>query len=110
MATWTYETVTPTPIANVLVERGYSDGVHKIYRLSAIEGYVLHDNGYDMPILDEDTLEETGEVILGYTAGTVSCWYNYDFAANPREFYAVLETEVPADQIFGGGGNDHEIM
>lgn len=109
MATWTYEIINPTPIANVLVERGYADGVHKIYRLSAVSGFLLHDKEYDMPILDESTFEETGEVILGYTAGTVSCWNNYDFATNPREFYAVPETEVPADQIFGGG-NDHEIM
>lgn len=32
-----------------------------------------------------------------------------DFVANPREFYTVPESSVPADQIFGGGGNNHEI-
>ena len=104
---WTYETVIPTPIENTTVERAYSNGVLRRYRITPNEGYVLHDTNYDRHIdIDGDELTEP---ILGFGRTTVSCAANYDFTANPRQFYAVPENDVPADQIFGGGGN-HEVM
>lgn len=108
MATVTTEPIT-TLITNTTMEKVYVDGVHTVYYITPISGYVLHDQKRDWMETDFDTMEET--LKLGYTRGTASCAANYDFAANPREFYAVPETDVPADQIFGGGGNnDHEVM
>lgn len=106
----TYEVVTPTPIENVTVTKVFSDGVHKIYRLKAVDGYVLHDNRYDYYAFDEESGMPSTEVTLGYTGGTVSANARYDFTANPYEFYAVLRTSVPENQIFGGVDNDHEVM
>lgn len=107
---WTYEEVNPTLIVNTTMEKGLNDGIHKIYRITPNEGYVMHDKTYDDVVLDE----ETGDLItvgLGYRRSTASVSANYDFAANPREFYTVLESEVPEDQIHGGGTTpDTEIM
>ena len=111
MAVYAYEDVIPSLIANTTMQKRYIDGVHKQYCITAVDGYVLHDNTLD---LYEDGLTEdgepVGELLLGYSRGTKTCGANYDFTANPREFYAVLESEVPADQIFGGGGGNHEVM
>ena len=105
---WTYDTVTPTPIPNATVERGYSNGVHKIFRITPNEGYVLHDNAGDWTDIDLETGAETERE--AFYRGSCSCGANYDFVANPREFYTVLESGVPADQVFGGVDNDHEVM
>jgi hypothetical protein len=100
-----YQPVTPV-YENTTMDGSYMDGVLKSYRISPIDGYVLHDNTLDWD--DED--QETGEVthVLGYTKGSSTMGVNYNFVANPREFYAVPENSVPADQIFGGGNNEHE--
>lgn len=108
MATWTYEAVTPTPIANTIVEKVYRDGVHMVYRVAPIDGYVLHDNTRDWIDTDPETMEEV--LKLGYTTGSTTCPTNYDFTVNPRELYAVPEDSVPADQVFGVGNNNHEVM
>lgn len=71
----------------------------KTFWITPIVNYVLHDNELDMPTIDMDDNET---LRLGYTGGTVSCASWYDFAENPREFYAVPRTSVPADQIYGG--------
>lgn len=105
-----YEEVIPTPIENVTVKKALNNGVHNAYTLKANEGYVLHDNTLDTPVYDEYTGEETGNIILGYSEGTKTCRANYDWDTNPREFYAVLRTDVPADQIYSGGNNDHEVI
>lgn len=110
MAVITHEDVTPPIVANTIMQKRFIDGVFKVYTIAPIEGYVLHDKAYDTPILDPETLEETGEVILGYRTSMGTCAASYDFVANPREFYAVPETDVPADQIFGNTGGNHEIM
>lgn len=103
-----YEEVTPTPIENTTVKKAILNDVPSSYRIKANDGYVLHDKALDMPIYGEDFVTEIG-VTLGYSAGTCSCGINYDFTENSREFYAVLRTEVPENQIYGGG-NDHEVM
>lgn len=95
-----YEIVDPTPIENAIVRRVLFDGIHRIYDIGAVDGYVLHDKSFDYE-------DEFGNVIFGYAAGTVSVRWDYDFDVNPRELYAVLASTVPADQIFGivpGGG------
>jgi hypothetical protein len=81
------------------------------YRIYPNEGYVLHDNSYDQPVFDEETGEETGEIMLGYIPypAFVTVGYNYDFTANPRQLYCVPADTVPENQIFNNG-NDHEVM
>lgn len=105
---YTREDVIPSLIPNTTMYKNLRDGVHTTYVIAAIDGYVLHDKNRDWTEEDPITMEETYK--LGYTTGTTTCPASYDFTANPREFYAVPESEVPADQIFGGGDNDHEIM
>lgn len=84
------------------------------WRVSANPGYVMHEITHDMPEIDEETGEETGNIILGYTRAAVFVGYNYDFENNPRQIYAQLESEIPNPdyQIHGnpGNGNNHEIM
>ena len=105
--TITYQDVTPV-IPNTTMQKTFLDGVERSYLIAPVEGYVLHDKALDWTEIDEFTGEETAK--QGYTGGTVGCGANYDFTANSREFFTVLETEVPADQIFGVGNNDHEVM
>lgn len=105
---YTYEDVIPSLIENTTMYKKLRDGVHTTYAITAVDGYVLHDKGRDWTEINPETGEEV--LKLGYTTGTATCAANYDFTANPREFYAVLENAVPADQIFGGNNNDHEVM
>lgn len=115
--TYQWKPVEPTFIPNTTMQKrveiddnGNETGVIKSFRIAPVDGYVLHDNTYDTIVVDPVTGEETDEVILGYRTSTASCGANYDFTANPREFYAVPADSVPADQIFGGVTPDHEIM
>ena len=100
----TYEDVVPTLIPNTTMRKSFRDGVHKTYVITPIEGYVLHDKAGDYP----DPV--TGENTLAFFVGSCSCAASYDFDVNPREFYAVPADSIPADQIFGGVNNDHEVM
>lgn len=88
------------------------------YKITVNEGYVIHDKGrdYTTDVLDENgntVLDENGNPVTvfkqGFTTGSTTCGINYDFEANPREFFTLPESEVPADQVFGVN-NDHEIM
>ena len=76
------------------------------YFIAPAEGYVLHDSRKDWT----DIVDGEEVLIEGYTryGGTVPL--NYDFEANPFNIYAVLESEVPADQIFGGNKPETEVM
>ena len=111
----TYTDIIPSPISNTTIRQSFNNGVAGAYVITPISGYVLHDNTRDWtePVEVED---EYGNIIeqdvsyLGYTRGSATCGPNYNFTTNPREFYAVPEDSVPADQIFGGGNNDHEVM
>lgn len=88
----TYESVTPTLIDNTTMQLNFKDGVPTSYYIIPNEGYMLHDKVRDTVEYDEETMRETGNVILGYARKIVSCSADYDFTANPREFYAVLKT------------------
>lgn len=108
-----YVDVIPTLIENTTMVKRLNDNTGALiaYRITPCEGYVLHTNNYDEPVFDEETGMETGEVIVGYTRGTISVGYNYNFETNPFNIYAILESEVPVDRIFGGGNNNnHEVM
>ena len=106
-----------TPIIENTTMQIYSNDTGDVaYRITPISGYVLHDNARDDYEIDEATgdfvLDENGELIVlqGFTRGTASCSIRYDFEANEREFFTRLESEVPADRIFGVGNNEHEVM
>ena len=97
--------VIATSLTNITVTEKLNNGVLFAYEIKANDGYVMHDNMWDYENAD-------GEIVLGYCRSRTVA-KNYDFTANPREFYAVLESEVPDpdNQIFGGGNNnDHEVM
>ena len=122
MATWTYEDVTPSLIPNTTMKKGFADGVHRVYVIHPIDGYILHDVGFDIAEIDPETGEQTS-YSLGYTTAGASCGASYDFSTSTvtdengntltaygeRQFFARLASDVPSDQIFGGG-NNHEIM
>lgn len=106
-----------TPIIENTTMQIYSNDRGDVaYYITPVDGYVLHDNARDWEAFDEETgdliYDENGNTIIvqGFTQGTASCSINYDFNANPREFFTKLENEVPADQIFGVGNNEHEVM
>lgn len=107
---FTYEDVATTLVENTTMRIRLRDGVPYQYLITPNENYVLHDNTYDYIELDADgnPIEDTR--VLGYRTSTASCAYAYDFTVNPRGFYAVLRSEVPENQIFGGGDNNVEIM
>ena len=108
---YTREEVIPSLIPNTTMYKNLRDGMqHTTYAIAPVEGYVLHDKNRDWYGFDPITGELNAEPTLGFTTGTTTCPADYDFTVNPREFYAVPEDSVPADQIFGGGGNDHKVM
>lgn len=95
----TYEDLIHTLIANTTMQKVYYNGTFRGYYIRPIDGYVLHDNAGDWTDVDSETGKEI--TITSYYTDTCSCGANYDFMANPRDFYAVPSDSVPADQIFG---------
>lgn len=129
MAVITYENVTPTLIPNTEMNKMLLDGVHKVYTIEAVDGYVLHDNRADTPLYDSETHETIVGVELRYASGSKTVRYDYDFdtvvpdtitdvngntiAVNKigqYELFAVPASAVPSDSIYGGVNNDHEVM
>lgn len=84
-----------------------SNGEERVYEIAPIEGYVLHDSRKDWTDIDQETNEEV--LFEGFASGSVSVPISYDFEANPFNLYTKLASEVPSDQIFGGGNNE-EVM
>lgn len=72
-----------TKILNTKMAILLKDNKEISYNITPFEGYKLHAKELD----SEDYM--TGEMTLGYTEGKKSCPLDYDFAENPREFYAV---------------------
>jgi hypothetical protein len=111
MAEYSYVEVNPSIIANTIMLKRLVDGVEKNYLIEPCDGYVLHDANYDTYLEYDEEYNPIGDPILGYRTTRASVTINYDFTANPRQFYAVPESEVPADQIFGGTTNPKpEVM
>lgn len=94
MFTITHELIVPSLIENTTMQKNFRDGVSTTYYITPNEGYVLHDKGLDVPEYNEETFEETGNILLGYRHTTASCSVNYNFEANPRKFYAVPEAMI----------------
>ena len=99
-----------TPVYENTTMKAYynNENVLRAYIIAAAEGHLLHDEQYDFPEVDEETLEPTGETLLGYIPypAPVSVGYNYDFEANPRNIFTVPEGTVPENQIFNNGGSE----
>lgn len=89
MANITRENVVPSLIENTIMQKLYLNGVPRQYVITPVDGYVLHDNMGDWVDLDPITGEETE--MKAYYRGSCSCPASYDFVANPREFYVILE-------------------
>lgn len=126
MAENVYVDIIPSYIPNTVMQKRVRDGMDYTYRITAAAGFVLHDKARDWDRTDED-----GNVLginQGFTRATASCFIGYDFTpitvhhtnadgnivpvtayGAQREFYAVPESDAPADNIFGGG-NDREAM
>lgn len=109
MAEITYTPETEISLPNITIVRKYADGIHAAYQLTPNEGYVMHNPNNDDVVEEIDPV--TGETV------TVTYRYYYRFASIPASrpdyiynWTAVLESEVPADSIFGGGDNNTEIM
>ena len=124
---WTYEPMEYI-IPNATMQKGYSNGTHRVFLIKPNTGYILHDNTYDfltfVPELDEndnEVYDENGMLVgtdintLGYRPTEGSVGYNYDWtpvemldeagntvtAYGSRQFFCKPIDEVPADQIFG---------
>ena len=80
----------------VLIENTKTEycDVDKAYRITPIDGYVLHTKFYDVPVINEETLEETGEIKKGYTDSYIVISSDYDFEANPYDIYVVEKEDT----------------
>ena len=102
MPSYTYVDVIPTLIENTTMQKLIVDGnKERVYYIEPNEGYVLHDINYDKYLEFDEEGNPIGDPILGYRTSQASCAINYDFTENLRQFYAVLASDVPPDQIFG---------
>jgi hypothetical protein len=85
-----------------------------VYRITPVEGYVIHSKSRDWTDENFETGEET--FYRGYGRGTMTVGKNYDFENTTEidgytaygflEIFARPASEVPENQIFGGGGNN----
>ena len=97
-----------TPIyENTTMQKVFINGVHKLYEITPIDGYVLHDKRLDIVTEDEFGNQHTE---LWFTPSAAGVPAAYDFVANPNEIYAIPRSQVDENCILGGGDNDHEVM
>lgn len=98
-------------IENTTMQKIFVNGVHRQYGITPCEGYVLHDKDLDFYDSYDDDGNGVGEPHLGFYSGERTERYDYDFTVNPREFYAVLMTDIPEGaEIFNVPGAKPEIM
>lgn len=118
---FTYETVTPI-IPYTTMRKCIFNGNPLTYLIKPVDGYVMHDTGYDIP--EGDGTTENENITLGYRTSEGSVSINYDFsttemldeagntvtAYGERQFFCKPRNEVPENQIFGTGNNETETM
>lgn len=100
-----YVIATDLVFPNITIERRYSNGEHRGYRMTANDGYVFYDTTANDVELDPETGEEIS-VIYYHTIAFLPNNFNFDnfpYVAVPRD-------SVDENYIFGGGNNDHEII
>lgn len=105
MATINYELATDIILPNITVERAYVNNELKAYRLTANAGYVMYRTDANDVTIDPDTLEE---IPITYYYRQASM--NVRVPIENWTWVAVPESDAPADNIFGGGDNDHETI
>lgn len=105
MAVYTETLDTSFNFPHIDIYKRFKDGVQNSWRVYPQEGYVMYCLSSDIiTTIDPTTGEEITETYYCRMAG-LSMRYNFD----NFDYIAVLESEVPADRIYGGG-NDHEVM
>lgn len=83
-----------TKIENAVMQKRTNENGDVVnYTILPADGYLLHEKNRDEIVFDDEG-NETGEVKKGYTSGLITVFPNYDFEKNPREIYAVKETEI----------------
>ena len=109
----TYSNYVNSPVPNTTMQEILRDGKLYKYELVPLPEYLLHDKASDVyledvEICNEEThkIEIVNKTILGFKSGSTSCMANYDFVANPREFYTILREDAPEDAVIFGGGNE----
>lgn len=103
-----YTTVLDTSFnyPNIDMYQKLSDGVLYGYRAIPHSGYVIYSQSTDViTSSDPFTGEEVTEI---YYCRQANFPKNYNF--DNFDYIAVLESEVPADHIFGDNEPDHEVM
>lgn len=100
-----FELETEITLPNITIERKYVNELHRAYRLTANEGYVLHSPSLDSEFFDPMTGETRVEQYY-YRQATV----NVVQPVETWDWHAVLESSVPPDMIFGGGNNKPELI
>lgn len=94
-------------LENTIFEAREENGEILSYRIRPAEGYKLHAITLDEEVMNEETLEPTGKIKLGYTKAYVTAGVNYDFEKNDRKIYAKPDTEE--DEIVDADSTDSEI-
>lgn len=130
MAVITRNPLATTLIPNTTMNEVYRDGVLKQYEIIPVSGYVLHNRQNDIFDNYDDDGNGIGEpttMLFGLSGCSVR--YDYDFnnivagtvtdidgneisvnKVGMYEIFAIPQSLVPADQIFGVGDTDHEVM
>ena len=107
MAVYTEELNTNYNFTNINIFNILKDGVLNGYKAIPYDGYVMYSPTNDVITLppNPETGEETTEIYYGRQAilPLNYNWGNFDYIA-------VLESEVPADHIFGNDEPEHEVM
>ena len=75
-------------LENTIFEAREENGKFLSYRIRPAEGYKLHEVALDEEVYNEETLEATGKMKLGYTKSYVTAGAEYDFEKNERQIYA----------------------
>lgn len=124
------EPMETTLIPNTTMNKKYVNGVFKVYEIIPNSNYVLHNRQNDIFDNYDDEGNGIGEptvMLFGLhgctvrqdydfnniVAGTITDIDGNEVAVNKvgaLEIFAIPQNLIPADQIFGGGDNDHEVM
>ena len=86
-----YKEIEPKIKNTVFEARIDENGETISYRISPAEGCKLHEITLDEEVVDEATIEPTGEIKIGFTRSYITAGADYDFEKNEREIYAVRE-------------------